>query len=199
MSENRTIVPGEIEGFLSGCPFCTSYRIGIPEIGTRFRIISGSTTGATGTVVEWPKNCPEIQNEFIAQMDHDPPEWQTRVSIKREMIEKLPSLPVPEWAPPLCLGDASELDKAVVKFCEESFNQGEWKVDWDSFNEVVRKVWNLRLPLEPNELWDVLNAHGVPERSKRELIEFYEKGRKLLIYSVGRRPIKKKRVKPLST
>ena len=52
MTESDNGIPGENEGFLSGCPFCTSNRIGIPEIGTRFRIISGLCTGAKGTVIE---------------------------------------------------------------------------------------------------------------------------------------------------
>lgn len=34
MTDSDIGIPGEIEGFLSGCPFCTSNRLGIPEIGT---------------------------------------------------------------------------------------------------------------------------------------------------------------------
>ena len=198
MDKKRSIVPGEIEGFLSGCLFCTSLRIGIPEVGTRFRLISGYQTGATGTVIEWHKNVPKIENEFMAQFDHVSPEWQTRVSIKREMIQKYPLTPTPAWSPPLCLEDASHLDKSIVNFCEKSFLSGKWRIDWNSYNELIRTVWHYRLPLEPKELWLVLKAHGVPEKSKRSLIEFYEKGRNLLIYCNGRKPIKKKRVRPLS-
>jgi hypothetical protein len=197
MTEGRTIVPGRTEGFLSGCPFCASRRTGIPEIGTRFRIILGVHIGAVGTVVEWHKNVPQIPGEFMAHLDHEPPEWQTRVSIERQMIQVFPFAPVPEWAPPLCMSDAGEIDEATVHFCESSFQNGKWKTDWDSFNEVIRKIWYKRLPLEPNELWLVLKAHGVPQRSKGEIIEFYERGRRLLVYSLGRKPIKRKRVDPL--
>lgn len=198
MTETRTIVPGEIEGFLSGCPFCASYRIGIPEVGKRFLIISGLQTGAIGTVVEWHKDMPKIKNEFMAQLDHEPSEWQTRISTKRQMIQLFPLAPIPEWAPPLCMEDAGELHKAIIGFCERSFSNGRWKTDWSSFNEVVRSAWYNRLPVEPDELWLVLKAHGVPDKSKKELVEFYEKGRNLLVYAIGRRPVKKKRVEPLS-
>jgi len=197
MSKDRTIVPGRIEGFLSGCPFCTSQRIGIPEIGSRFRIIWGTHLGAVGTVVEWPENTPYIPDEFLAQVDNEPPEWQTRVCIKRQMIQVFPFAPVPEWAPPLCMSDAGEIDLATVRFCERSFQKGKWKTDWDSLNEVVRTSWYKRLPLELNELWLVLKAHGVPETVESEIVEFYERGRSLLVHSCGRKPIKKKRVKPL--
>lgn len=197
MTEDRTIVPGRIEGFLSGCPFCASQRIGIPEIGSRFRIISGTHLGAVGTVVEWHKNIPYMPDEFMAHLDGEPPEWQNRVSIERQMIQLFPFAPAAEWAPPLCMSDAGEIDKATVRFCERSFEKGKWKTDWNSLNEVVGTSWYKRLPLEPNELWLVLKAHGVPERLKVEIVEFYEKGRNLLVYSCRRKPIKKKRVEPL--
>jgi hypothetical protein len=198
MTDSRTTLPGEIEGFLSGCPFCTSYRIGILEIGSRFRIISAFKTGTIGTVVEWPKNVPKIPDEFMAHLDHDPPEWQIRISIKQEMIQVFPFPPTPEWAPPLSMRDASELDKTIICFCAKSFQNGKWKIDWNSFNGVIRMTWYNRLPLEPDELWLVLKAHGVPEKSKRNLVGFYERGRNLLVYSGGRKPIKKKKVEPLT-
>lgn len=106
MTKGRSICPGEIEGFLSSCPFCTSRRIGIPQVGARFRIIFGLHIDATGTVVGWPNKLPKIENDFVARLDHDLPQWQTRVSIKWQMIQILPPAPVPVWAPPLCLEDA---------------------------------------------------------------------------------------------
>jgi hypothetical protein len=198
MIKDRTIVPGEIEGFLSGCPFCTSLRIGIPETGKRFRVISGVQRGSIGTVVEWPPNIPKIENAFMAQLDCDSPDCQTSILIKWQMIQLYPFAPTPEWAPPLSMEDASELDKAITDFCEKSFANGIWEIDWEFFNEVIRSVWKNRLPLEPNELWPVLEAHGVPQGSKKDIMEFYERGRNLLVQVVGRKPIKKKKVAPLS-
>jgi hypothetical protein len=197
MTEASTVLPGRIEGFLSGCPFCTSLSIGILEVGTRFRIISGVHLGAVGTVVEWHKNMPYMPNEFLAHLDHEPTEWQSRVCIERQMIQVVPFAPAPDWAPPLCMSDAGEIDQVTIRFCESSSSKGKWKTDWDSFNEIVRKCWERRLPLEPNELWLVLKAHGVPQGSKAAIIKFYERGRRLLVHSFGRKPVKKKRVVPL--
>ena len=199
MNNNRSIVPGIIEGYLSGCIFCASFRIAIPEIGTRFRVISEYSAGAIGTVIEWHKEIPMIENEFMAQFDDNTPEFQTRVSLRRQMIQIFPVAPTPAWAPPLCLEDASHLDEIIVYFCEKSFLRGKWKTDWSAYNKLITTIWHYRLPLEPNELWFVLQAHGVPEKSRKSLLDFYEKGRNLLIYSHRRNPIKKKRVVPLST
>jgi len=147
--------------------------------------------------VKWPDNILRIEKEFLAQLDHDPPDVQTRVSIERESIQKIPPLPIPEWAPPICANEADKVDKAVVRFCEKSHCHGAWKTDWNSFNGVVHTVWYQRLPLMPLEIWRILEAHGVPKRSKKDLIEFFERARDLLVYSCGRKPIKKKRVTPL--
>jgi len=198
MTGSRTVLPGIIEGFLSGCPFCASRRIGIPEVGTRFRIISGVHIGAIGTVVEWHKSMPYVPGEFLAHLDHEPPEWQTRVCLERQMIQLLPFASFPTWVPPLCMSDAGEIDQATITFCEHSFLKGRWKTDWDSFNEVVRKSWRMRLPLEPDELWEVLKAHGVPQRTKADIVNFYEKGRRLLVHSFGRNPSKRKGWSPSS-
>lgn len=194
----RSIVPGEIEGFLSGCPFCTSYRIGIPDAGTRFRIISGFRAGDTGIVVNWPTNIEPLQNEFMAQMDDDPPEVQTRIILKKDLIEKLPSQPVPKWAPPLSMDDASKLDKAILYFCQKSFQNGKWKMDMSSFYEVIRVIWYYRLPIDSNELWLVLKAHGVPNHTKKRIIEFYEQGSALVFYCLDKKFRKKKKIEPLS-
>jgi len=194
----RSIVPGEIEGFLSGCPFCTSNRIGIPAVGTRFRLISGFRAGATGTVVSWPKTIDPIKNEFMAQIDGEPPHIQTRINIRGTLIEKLPLQPLPKWAPPLSIDDASKLDKAILYFCRKSFPKNKWSTDWSAFNEVVRIIWHNRLPLEGNTLWLVLRAHGVPRQSKKKIMEFYEQGINLVVHCTAKKYRKKKKIQPLT-
>jgi hypothetical protein len=187
------IVPGRRAGYLSGCPFCMC-SLGIPKIGTRFRIVLGAQIGEEGIVVEWPKKFPKRPNEFLAHFESD----YRITSTELQKIQEFPYPPIPKWAPPLCMEDAGKIEDPIIDFCEKSFLDGKWKIDWDAFNEVVRKSWYKRLPLEAEELWLVLHAHGVPERSKKSLSEFYEKARNLLIYAAGRKPIKKRKIKPLS-
>jgi hypothetical protein len=80
----------------------------------------------------------------------------------------------------------------------KSLQEGEWILDWLSFYEIIRKVWTQLLPIESPNLWAALKAHGVPDKWKRKLSDFFTKARDLLLYSVGKRPIKKKRIEPLS-
>jgi hypothetical protein len=183
-------------GCLSGCPFCIASSLGIPKIGTQFRIISGFKVGEKGTVVKWPKNFTSIPNQFPAQLDNEPGEF--RIILENELIQLLPAPAPPSWAPPLCLQDAADLDSVLVNFCNKSFQDGEWDLDWSAFYEIVRTIWTKRLPIESRELWAILNAHGVPEKWRRKLSEFFTKGRDLLIYSAGKSPIRKKRIEPLS-
>ena len=194
--QDTKAMPGRAQGALSGCPFCIAACQAVPEIGTRFRIISGFKVGEKGTVVEWPKDFTPIPNQFPAQLDNEPSQF--RIILENELIQILPAPPVPPWAPPLCLQDAADLDSAVVNFCNQSYHGENWNLDWSAFYEIVRTIWTKRLPIESRELWAVLNAHGVPERWRRKLSEFFTKGRDLLVYSVGKSPIKKKRTEPLS-
>jgi hypothetical protein len=183
-------------GCLSGCPFCIASALGIPKTGTRFRIISGFKVGEQGTVVKWPKDSTPIPNQFLAQLETE--SGQFRIILEEDLIQLLPALPPPSWAPPLGLQDAADLDSVVVNFCNKSFQDGEWVLDWLVFYEIVRTIWTKRLPIQSRELWAVLDAHGVPEKWRRKLSDFFTRGRDLLIYSAGKRPFKNKRVEPLS-
>lgn len=187
-----------MQGILSGCPFCAAMSFGIPQIGTRFRIISGYSAGVLGTVVEWPKNFTPLPNEFLSQMDNAQPHEQCRVLLEHELIQVLPQPPIPDWAPPLCLTDAAELDSVVLRFCDRCYRNGKWHLEWQAFYDVIKRVWILRLPIEPHELWAVLRAHGCPGRWEKKLVKIFTQGRDLLVHSCGRKPIKNKRVVPFS-
>lgn len=195
----RSVVhkPGLECGASNGRPFCRSKRTDLPEVGTRFRFLADYKAGRRGTVVQSPAPPPLDQNECLAQMDDDPQHWQTRV-LPWDVIEYLPAPAPPNWAPPVELAVAAELDSKIVKFCEAGNREGEWSVDWPVFYFVIRFVWSKRLPLQPDEMWALMEAHGVPIEFKDELSEFFDKGRDLLVQAVGKKPVKKRRVEPLA-
>ena len=193
--EFEDLLPGRPHGSSSGCPFCQSAPASALEPGVRFRFLTGPHAGRTGTVLSpLPPPCP--QDEGRAQLDHDPSHWQQQL-LSFHLVERLPAPDIPVWAPPIGLKEAAELDAIVVRFCEASFGTGEWMVSRPRFNEIIGFVWQKRLPISATELWNVLGAHGVPDRFERTLRELFENGRDLLIHVVGRKPIKKKRVTPL--
>jgi len=193
----EAVLPGRRKGSSSGCPFCKNARFTLPQVGIRFRVLSGFQTGRAGVVVESPAPPPLPPTEFIAQMDGDLPDVQRRI-LPSEIIEPFPFAVPPEWAPPLSLQAASELDSVIVTFCEAGAEGDQWIMKWPFYYEVIRFIWHRRLPIEANELWRVLCAHGAPDRFETELSDFFVKGRELLIHAFGKKPVKKKRVKPLS-
>jgi hypothetical protein len=88
MSTKRTIVPGQIEGFLAGCPFCATRRKGPAEVGARFRIITGYNAGQVGIVVKvtkLPSGEPIWPYEILAHMDDDPSHIQRRILFKLDV------------------------------------------------------------------------------------------------------------------
>lgn len=193
----EAVLPGRSKGSSSGCPFCRNARFTLPQVGIRFRVLSGFQIGRAGVVVESPAPPPFPPTEFLAQMDGEPPDVQRRI-LPTEIIERFPFAAPPEWSPPLSLEDASELDSVVVTFCEGGREGDQWVMKWPFYYEVIRSIWHRRLPIEANELWFVLRAHGVPDRFETELSDFFVKGRELLIHAFGKKPVKKKRVQALS-
>lgn len=118
--------------------------------------------------------------------------------LPRDIIEILPEKKPPEWAPPIGLRVAAELDEVVLKFCKAEISGSEWNIDWPSLCELIRFIWSKRLPLEANEVWLVLRAYGMSEDFKEDITSFFQKGRDLLVHAIGKKPVKKRRVRPLS-
>jgi hypothetical protein len=190
--------PGASHGASEGCPFCLAARRSLPMVGARFRLLSGFQAGRIGTVVQSPAAPPWPPEEFLAHMDGEPLNHQRRIT-SIDIIDLLPGREPPSWAPPVELRVAVELDQAVVAFCEAGNVFGRWSINWSAYFEIVRLIWSRRLPILSVEVWAVLRAHGIPDSYKDELSEFFDKGRDLLIYSIGKRPIRKYRVQPLTS
>jgi len=191
------MLPGKAHGAAQGCPFCQAARRSLPIVGARFRRLSGFEAGRKGTVIQSPAPTPLPQDEFVAHMDGEPHNHQQRI-LFTDIIELLPSPSPPSWAPPIKLHIAAELDKAVVAFCEAGCVTGEWIIDWPRFFGIIQLIWSKRLPLEAGEVWAMLKAHGVPSVYQNEISEFFHRGRDLLVYAAGKKPVKKYRVRPLA-
>ncbi len=190
----RTIIPGQVEGFLAGCPFCTARTKRTLDVGVRFRIISGYGAGSSGRIIREPDTYSSQPHEHVAQMDNDPPHRQTRLDTNISLVQVLPAPPVATWALPIAMTAAANVDAALVEFCRRSCNVGrKWSPDWPTFYELIRVVWMNRLPLEPPELWAMLEAHGIPKNWELRLTKFFSMGRELLVHAAGKRPIKKRR------
>ena len=177
-------------GMKSGCRFCMA-RGGISiKVGDRIRILNGFRAGVVGKIVPSPPNFPA--DMILIQAEGDPPDEQQNVIISKNLFEKLPSPPWPNWAPQISIKELEELDSIVVKFCDKSTSTVTWKPNWPYYFEIIRYIWKNRLPIEPNELWQFLDAHGIPNNWKNRLTTLFKDGRDLLIHVNGRKPIRKK-------
>jgi hypothetical protein len=152
MQKKQKLTLAKASGIEAGCPFCTAGAThGRPPTGERFWIISGVRAGKTGVAVEPPPDSPLAPYEFTAKMDGEPEYAPCRFMLCQELIEILPSPPVPSWAPPLCLEDAALLDSWVVAFCDNSFVDPKWEICWPRFFDLVAQAWTKRLPIKANE------------------------------------------------
>lgn len=184
-------------GRQSGCPFCLARRRPRPDVGTRIILLDDFRAGMTGTVSRVDVDGLR-RSAFLMIEDGAAPGIETIVDTERELFAPLgASEPLPNWLPPLSLGDAAILDEVAVWFCDRCSTSGVFAWDITSFYEVIRVCWLKRLPLTPAEVSAVLSAHGLPPEINLQAQKAFAEGTGLLVYTHGRRPIKKKRVAPL--
>jgi hypothetical protein len=195
-----TLKPGVANGAVSGCPFCLARSSPIPEYGQRVRVFAEYGAIFTGKVVSLPERLKDQLSGVIAvHIDTTPPEHSHLVYLEQDFVELLPSVPVPLWAPPLSLLDAAELERFVIDFCCEGRQGHAGETFWSAFYRLVVRIWRRRFPITGEELWVILQSHGIPVRLRKRLIQLFHDGREILICAEGRKPIKKNRVTPLSS
>jgi len=187
-----------LSGRKSGCPFCTA-RLGVkPDLGDRIIVLNDFRAGMTGTVSTVDLDHRFPKTAFLIVADGDEPGVEQIVNTERDLVAPLGSrAPLPAWLPPLALRDAAELDEVAVWFCGRCSASGQFVWDRTSYCEVIRACWQKRFPLTPDEVCSVLCAHGLPSEFAAEAQRAFLEGTELLVYTHGRRPIKKKRVKQL--
>ncbi len=171
-------------GASSGCPFCRAASHARLATGTRFRLLSGHFAGQTGVLVPNGDGV-SLRGERLARVDGEPAGQLFR-KLASDLIEPIPAQDMPTWYPPLKLRFAADLDSEVVAFCKAGRGRTRWVLEWEAFIDLIGFVWSRRLPLEPNQLWALLSAHGVPHHHRKTIIDFYTRGRRLLIRAAGK-------------
>lgn len=162
------------------------------------RFLSGSRAGKEATVFEPPDSFENDIRMIMVHMDEDDLNNQQMVNLHFEIIERLPSLQVPTWAPPISILKTFELHERIINFCDKSTCGSLTNMSLPSLYVLIYHIWNKRLPVEPNEVWYILEAHGVPKKWRTEITEIIKHGLSLLITVFGKKPIKKFRVKPMA-
>jgi len=189
---------GVLAGQRAGCPFCMARLCARPDAGTRVIVLNDFRAGMTGTVsrVDLDQRFPKTTFLMVADLDETGVEQI--VNTEHDLIAPIGAgTPIPIWLPPLSLRDAAELDEIAVRFCDHCSVSGVFVWDRMSYYAVISGCWQRRLPLTPGEMCSVLSAHSMPAEFTAEAQRAFLEGMELLVYTHGRQPIKKKRVRRL--
>jgi len=161
-------------------------------------ILNDFRAGMTGTVSNVDLDYRFPKTAFFIVADGDRPGVEQIVDTERDLVTPVGSEALlPGWLPPLALRDAAELDEVTVWFCDRCSISGQFVWDRTFYYEVIKSCWQRRFPLTPDEVCSVLSAHGLPSEYAVEAHKAFLEGTGLLVYTHGRKPIKKKRVKQL--
>ena len=90
-----------------------------------------------------------------------------------------------DWLPPLCMREAADLDDVVLAVCDRYAKLGSLKWNYLPLFRLVDHCWRNRLPLSADEIWAVLEAHGMSKKFEKEVRRAYIEGAELLVYSHG--------------
>lgn len=185
-------------GRKAGCPFCIASTNRHFAPGDRVRLLSGGRAGKQATVLRTREQFKNDPDTIVVQLDEDNPSIQQTVDIDLELVELIPNSPIPSWAPPISIRKTYELHQSIINFCQNSTQGSSKKMHFASLYLLIWHIWKRRLPLEPKEVWDMLEAHGVPVNWKTATMNILRHGLSLLITIYGRKPVKKFRVEPMS-
>lgn len=156
-------------GKQAGCLFCTARGSETLQTGERAAILNGHDAG---TVLDWTRR-------YVCSTD---------------LVGRLPLAPPADWLPPLPFTQAFIVDELAIWFC----NRGLATVNyhWSEYDlvEIVRVLWEKRIPIESDEMIAVLQAHGLPSQWQAEAEKFLEFGRETLVAARGRPAIRKHRL-----
>ncbi len=179
-------------GIASDCIFCQARLNAAPPSGARIMLLNGYNAGREGIVVsEWSAGLHHA--EFDCSME-DTGHTQI-INPDLNLFSLVPPVPPPVWFPPLSLRDAFVIDEITLWFLDRCrLSPGPF--DWSDvgFDEVIRTCWEKRIPILPSEIASVLVAHGMPRRYARKSEHAYEAGFRLLVWSVGKAPMKNRRL-----
>jgi hypothetical protein len=207
------------KGVSSGCPFCKGLiYTESPKVGDKIRILTEYMTGLVGEVIG-DETCLPIrdssakEDEFSTSgvvyprpgeiiVHENGSKNQTILFIKDDLFEPEPFSPVPNWAPDISFYEFAKFHTIIMQICNDSFGDSKYKYNRFALIHAITYILNRRLPINADEFWVILEAHGFPLKWKKHLVMLYEDCKEVVrVYhfmSSGRNYTRKKRVFPFS-
>jgi hypothetical protein len=179
------------QGIAAGCPYCRARQDSVPQIGQRIQFLASGDMGQTGVRVDDSNHVLRF-DQFAIKMDYEKRDNWTRVVTKHlDLFIVEPFDPPAPWLPSLSYQDTLAIHEGLLRAIDAN-QQLPSKSRMDQFlNPIISACWNQRLPVSGLDLWPMLAAHGFAGRGKKEFIQLFDFGVKLLIWTQGRPPIKK--------
>ncbi|MGH8067701.1 MAG: hypothetical protein ACRERE_21225 [Candidatus Entotheonellia bacterium] len=193
-----------LAGKASGCPFCLVRGRELPRVGERVRVLYDEitagipSTGKVGTVIKKHVSYPLKAREVQIQLDGNSSGGFTTIDIDQVLVENLPGSHFPSWIPPIRLSELGGLEDMVIRLFDDDIGSESRNFKINTFYYLISYVWSKKIPLKGEELWTMLEVHGMPLNWKDELIKRYEYGIETLVRITGERLYKNRRMVPLS-
>lgn len=185
------------EGLISRCPFCLAASNRWPIVGTTIIFLTGLDIGHAGKVVE---DRPENRrgDRFAVRMPYDRNGVTRSVMPFHDLYLDVNEFSLPTWMPPLSIEDAAHVHDGMLRYLVGTAASRSRRVHKEAIQSLIATCWWRRLPLDGNDIWPMLAAHGVRESAQSLLIQYFEFGLDLLRNLNGRRAIKRKRMPAFS-
>jgi hypothetical protein len=181
----------------NGCPFCAARRAERPRVGQRVALLSGLYVGQAGMVVS-ESGWKEGGGRFQVRMAFEPNNVSSVIDPSLELFIDPEAVVIPGWMPPLSVEDCCGLHEVVLAALSPLPGEHSRKAAAKLASALSSLCWGARLPLTGAEIWEMLAAHGANAKLRAATVELYDFGLALLSGSVGRPPIKRKRMRPMS-
>lgn len=187
-------------GRRAGCTFCAARLERRASLGQRIIILNGFRAGMIGTVSCVDLDSRYREGTFLVKADGDQTNSQQIVNPEFDLFAPHASVePIAKWLPPLSMREAAELDEVVVTVCSRFAELGYDQWHRSILYKLIGHCWRERLPLSDDDIWKILAAHGMPNEFEMDARRSYIEGTELLIFTHGRKSIKKKRISPLAS
>lgn len=176
-----------------GCIFCQSRELDELCVGDAVVVLNGYSAGATFRVESLEHSSQLLGAQIYPPPEHD--EHKRYLKLPYELMGKLPLSWPPDWYLHLSLRESFCIDELATWFCNRGMATGNFVWRETDVNEVIRVVWQKRLPVTAAEVVSFFAAHGLPQNLHSAFQDRFETGMRLLCYVSGRPPIKKRRLK----
>jgi hypothetical protein len=169
-----------------------------PAVGTTILFLRRENIGQTGVVIEDKFGSCRGGSFLVRLANQGEGVIGSAVMPFTDLYIDVNEFCLPTWMPPVSIEDNAHLHEGMLRYLVRTSASRNRRVRKESIQSLIATCWWGRLPLDGNDIWPMLAAHGVRESDRSFLIQHFEFGLDLLRNVNGRRAIKRKRMPAFS-